>query len=69
MNPAPSTADVADLARDLELLDTATLKQMRAARKDQMERLQARGWWEVADHYHAAWIAPINVELEKRGEW
>jgi len=48
---------------------TTELVEMRKTRKAQMEKLQERGWWEVASNYHETYIAPINDELMKRNVW
>jgi len=53
----------------LTTTETATLVQMRAWRKDQMEAMQAAGQWERADEYHEAHIGPLNDELMRRGVW
>lgn len=54
---------------ELKNLDTVSLVEMRKNRKEQMEKLQAAGWWDIASNYHKTYIAPINVELMKRNVW
>ncbi len=58
-----------DANESLKALDTPALVNLRRARKDQVEALQAAGRWVVADHYHETWIAPLNAELLRRGVW